>query len=66
MTKKPAYLTIKGRPLCTCGDYLMHELRITCGHRSLADARRAKVELQKHRSEVRVVAGYCPDSFPSD
>jgi hypothetical protein len=66
MNKKPAYLTINGRPLCTCGDYLMHEYRITCGHRSLADARRAKAELQKHRSGVRVVPGRCPDSLPID
>ncbi len=58
--KKIAYLTVQGRPLCTCGDHWMHDLRITCGHRSVADAKRAKLELQKHVWGVRVVQGNCP------
>jgi hypothetical protein len=38
----------------------MADLRITCGHRSIADAKRAKLELQKHQPGVSVVVGDCP------
>lgn len=61
--KKPAHITIEGRPLCTCEMHpagLIYRLGLTCSFRSIADARRAKAEIQKHRHSVKVVPGPCP------
>lgn len=62
MPKKPAHITIEGKPLCQCEGHiggLMRKLGVTCGFRSIADARRAKLEIQKHRHSVRVIPGPC-------
>jgi hypothetical protein len=62
-TSKPAHITVEGKPLCECEGHmagLMYRLNVTCGHVSIASAKRAKVELQKHRHSVRVVPGFCP------
>jgi hypothetical protein len=61
MKTVPAYITVQGAPLCQfAAGKLMARHGCTCGHRSLADARRAKLELQKHVHTVRVVRGECP------
>ncbi len=69
MQKKPAHLTLEGEPLCTCQMYgagllgcyspvpMKHRF---CSFYSIADAQRAKAEMQKHRYGVRVVRGHCP------
>jgi len=57
---KPAHLTVQGKPLCTCGWHLMHKAGVTCGHKSIADAKRAKASLQKIVWGVKVVPGPCP------
>ncbi len=62
--QKPAHITIKGVALCQCeahGAGLMNRLAVTCGHVSLAAARRTKVKLQAHRYGVKVVPGHCPE-----
>lgn len=65
MQSKVAHITINGRPACDWGvgmDIELHELGVTCGHRSIADATRAKKVLQKHYHSVKVVTGHCPKS----
>lgn len=68
MQPKIAHLTVGGRPLCARGFHhacLMVKHNVTCGHQSIAAARRAKKVLQPHLTEtVRVVPGSCPDSLP--
>ena len=62
---KPAHITIDGTPLCRCEGHhggIINAIGVTCGYRSIADARRAKLEIQKHRHSVRVVPGHCPAS----
>ena len=63
MLAKPAHITIDGKPLCQCEYHLgglMHKLSLTCGYASIAEAKRAKLEIQKHRHSVKVVIGHCP------
>jgi hypothetical protein len=63
MDKKPAYITVEGQPLCMCEMHLgglINELGVTCGYPSISEAKRAKLEIQKHRHSVKVVPGYCP------
>jgi hypothetical protein len=59
---KKAYLTVNGRPFCLCNwlDTRVENMQLTCGYVSLAAAKRAKAELQKHVYAVRVVPGRCP------
>ncbi len=63
----PCHITINGEPLCQRESHtsgLLIRLGITCGHRSLADARRAKLKINQHRNyrdRVSIVRGPCPE-----
>lgn len=68
---KHAHITRDDRPLCECeigpngllgpDSPVPIELR-SCCFSSIAAAKRAKVEMQKHRANLKVVEGFCPTS----
>jgi hypothetical protein len=61
---QPAHLVGKnsGTPLCRIG-LTLERFGVTCGHTSLASARRAQKILKDGGFFARVVRGHCPESF---
>lgn len=54
-------LTPAGTPICKIGIFC-EKHHVTCGQRSLAEARRVKVELSRAGIAVIVARGSCPES----
>jgi len=57
---KTAHLTVEGTPACRKHWALRKAGLSQCSYTSIAAARRAKLELQKHVYGVKVVTGPCP------